>query len=696
MELKKILLHKCKGLVKGSDLHNVEIDFTDINPTVIGLFGKSGTGKSTLLRNLNPYRKDFNNDFYEGGYRHLEFEFKDNSYFSKISHKDAYLFKNQRLLNESGKVSTYDEVLEEELGDEKTFFKLLYAGKRFSNILSLTKGEKKELLIDYLLDYLKDYEVYETKLKNELTNKLIELQEYELSVEDYDLEFEKHKDYLKQSWVEKSNYEDLEDKIEDINNYQKLYLAREKEIEDWKRQHEELVKGKKELNQQRDGFEHDLKVKDKKLVEVKERYSELKDKLEDIKGIGVKNIEKDEERVLQLRKDFENIVDKSNSLSLDIHKSGMNIERIEKNFKDKNEAIENLKLPCDSKLQLKCPLTKFRDVEKLIQEEKQLLEEYKIELEKEKKNKESLTQELKNTIKEKKEIEELRNRLEESIDKHYKTEKLRAQEPLLQEYKKQGKDLQEDVKILKEKIEKIDDKIEKINEDEYILEQEDHGNIYRDRTNDLKLLQDDLNKSDANLKFLELQVFEGNERIQKLQIYKDGIKQKQKDVLEYNLLIKFFGKEGGQIFDIEHAGLEISRVANQLLENYKDKKIEVRFDTLKENKKGETKEIFDISCSINNDEWETYLSDGEEVLVSNAIREAMCYLRQQKDFKTVFVDELDGSIDEENKIGFIKLLQEGNKLNNRQFTFLISHSGDIKGYLEKSITFKNNNLILNL
>lgn len=136
--------------------------------------------------------------------------------------------------------------------------------------------------------------------------------------------------------------------------------------------------------------------------------------------------------------------------------------------------------------------------------------------------------------------------------------------------------------------------------------------------------------------------------------------------------------------------------SGKLLENYENKKIKVKFDTLKENSKGEIKEVFDINCSINDAEWQTYLSDGESVLVSNSIREAMSYLKKTKDFKTVFIDELDGSIDSEARIGFIRLLEEGNRLNERQFTFLITHSEEVKSYLEKNIIFQNNNLTINL
>jgi ABC-type lipoprotein export system ATPase subunit len=73
----------------------------------------------------------------------------------------------------------------------------------------------------------------------------------------------------------------------------------------------------------------------------------------------------------------------------------------------------------------------------------------------------------------------------------------------------------------------------------------------------------------------------------------------------------------------------------------------------------------------------------------------MNYLKQTKDFKTVFIDELDGSIDSENRIGFLKLLTQGNALNDRQFTLLISHSEEVKGYVEQSINLIDNQILIN-
>jgi len=167
MKLKRIKLVDCIGLIRGSNLEEVNIDFQNINPSLIGIFGRSGTGKSTFLNQLNPYRQNFKNNFYEDGYRELEFDFRGSTYLSKVYYDKASLFKNDILLNKTEKVSEYDEVLEEEIGDKDTFFKLLYAGRRFSNILDLTKGERKELIVDYLLDYLKDYDIYRKKLVNE-------------------------------------------------------------------------------------------------------------------------------------------------------------------------------------------------------------------------------------------------------------------------------------------------------------------------------------------------------------------------------------------------------------------------------------------------------------------------------------------------------------------------------------------------
>lgn len=691
MKLKRLILENCIGLIKGSDVDKLEINFDLGDSAIIGIFGKVGSGKSTLLNNMNPYRANFNNDFYEDGYKEIEFEFKDNTYVSKIYQGKASLFKNGKLLND-GKVSTYDEELENEIGDEKVFMKLLYAGKRFKNILNLTKGERKELIVDYLLEYLKKYETYQGILKNDMETLIDEIRVDEIKREEYETLVKEGKEVLQKSFIEKENYEKIEDTLEKLQKEQKLFLEEKERNKELFSSMELLGKDIENNNSKIKEITNSIKEKNESISKLKEKYLKLKESIPKEADIDIEYIKSELKSYKDKYDENENKM--SDELSL-IHNLKSDINNLENKILDK-EKKKKFDLPCSSKLQIKCPFTDFKDIDKLKSEDEQLIKDWNTKLKNQKKEKDELDKKYIKLNTAKLNLKKEISSSEDKIKEYNEYEKKIAQKPLLDEYKEQGKNLKKEIEQLKlnkseleEKTSKLqkdlDKKIEKYNESEY-----------KDLSNKIEEEKEKLKKSDVELKYLEKLYHDYSNKTEKAWECNHRLEENQKQLAEYDLLVEFFGKTGGQIFDIEQAGEEISDVANKLLEHYEDKKIIVKFDTLKENKKGEIKEVFDIAVSINDGDWQTYLSDGESVLVSNAIREAMCYLRSSKEFKTVFIDELDGSIDTDNIIGFIKLLEEGNKLNERQFTFLISHNEEVKAYLEKSIVLKGDSLIINL
>jgi DNA repair exonuclease SbcCD ATPase subunit len=696
MKLKRLVLENCIGLVKGSDIDKLKIDFDVLDSSIIGIFGKVGSGKSTLLNNMNPYRANFGNDFYEDGYKEIEFEFKDNIYVSKIYQDKASLFKNGKLLNSDGKKSTYDEELEKEIGDEKVFMKLLYAGKRFKNILNLTKGERKELIVDYLLEYLKNYETYQVELKYQMEDLIDEIREEERNSDEYDEKIELQIETRKNIIDENKNYENIKEIIKELKAEQVKYEKQNEKNKDLMISLNQIGKDIDRLDKNVSENESDVEIKNIKIKNIREKYLKLKDEIPDVK-LDEEGNEKNVNKLESLKIEYDECIDKMKKLSDDFSKMSSEIINLEKEIKNKEDKIEDLKLPCDSKLQVKCPFTEFRDIEKLTKEEKDKIKELKDKIKKLTKNKDDEEEKYKNEEIKKKEIRDKISEYEEQIKEYNDNKILLAKKPLLDEYKEQGKELKKEIEDLNLKNKKLKKEIETKNEDLKIgMEKYNSNSEYNDKTIELEEEQKKLNESNAQVTYLEKIFTDCKLKLEKLKDSKKLVEEKQNKLSEYDLLMEFFGKTGGQIFDIEQAGTEISNVANKLLEHYEDKSIIVKFDTLKENKKGEIKEVFDIAVSINNGDWQTYLSDGESVLVSNAIREAMCYLRSSKEFKTVFIDELDGSIDTDNIIGFIKLLEEGNKLNERQFTFLISHNEEVKSYLEKSIILKGDSIITKL
>lgn len=706
MKIKHIKLIGCIGIQKGLGLEEIEINFDNFNPGLIGLFGKSGSGKSTILNNLNPYRTDFKSNFYDDGTRELKFIFKEHEYLSQVYHEKAFLFKDGKLLNESGKVSTYDESLENEIGDQNVFYKMLYAGRRFKNILELTKGEKKQLVIDYLLDYLKDYETYGKQLKEEQQSLEKDLLRLKVKLEEEETikeEIEKYKTDGKET-VEK--IKEIEEKIEKLKKKQLL----------WEEENEENEKINKQIDKLETESEEKFKLcninlkeqgnKQQEINDLNEKIEETEEKIDKIEEVNYNiddleknktNLEEQQEEIETLDKELKNTVKQSEREVKEYNRISEELDELKKELED----LENQNPPCTKDLQLKCPLTKNTDYSEVLKKfnlkiekkEKELKEQGDISngvkreilviTEKQEKLNEkeidydSEISKINKKIKKQKEFNEIKGFVElnkERKDTIKKYEKQRDEyRELYEKYLRETKKVENEIENLKKEIK----------------------NEYTDYSDDIKEKEEKLIQLKTTKENLKKQLTEKKEKLETFGKIKDKIEKIETEIIEYNLLIEFFGKTGGVLFDIEMAGEQISNIANKLLENYSNKQIKIKFETLKTDSKGQPKEVFDIACSINGEDWQTYLSDGESVLVSNSIREAMSYLRKQREYKTVFIDELDGSIDSENRIGFLKLLEQGNELNNRDFTFLISHSEEVKGHLEQSIELKDGTINLN-
>ncbi len=117
----------------------------------------------------------------------------------------------------------------------------------------------------------------------------------------------------------------------------------------------------------------------------------------------------------------------------------------------------------------------------------------------------------------------------------------------------------------------------------------------------------------------------------------------------YQELVRAFGKKGIQAMLIETAIPELEREANELLGRMTDNQMHLRFETLRETKKGDTNETLDIHIS---DEQGTrrydLYSGGEAFRINFAIRIALSKMlarRAGANLQTLIIDEGFGSQD---------------------------------------------------
>ncbi len=167
-----------KGIKAGMDLDEIEIDFSGIPDGVVAFSAPNGTGKTTIVDSLHPYRimpfrtgsyspKAFS--FYEHCYgeaaKELIFAMNGTRYRSLVlieaakKKQEAYLFIEANgewtPLND-GKVESYDTAVEGLLGNPELFFMSVFRAQNAKSLTAYSKGDIKEIFTELLgIDHLK-------------------------------------------------------------------------------------------------------------------------------------------------------------------------------------------------------------------------------------------------------------------------------------------------------------------------------------------------------------------------------------------------------------------------------------------------------------------------------------------------------------------------------------------------------------
>ncbi|MBI1939151.1 MAG: hypothetical protein HYS25_13665 [Ignavibacteriales bacterium] len=200
MRILKLKLRGAIGIKKGLGVDEIEIEFEKFHSGLIALTGRNGSGKTTVMENLHPYRQMVSRDgslqahfFLKDSYRVLIFQVGDCFYKSQIlidaltGASEAYLFQylddplggdniSCEPLND-GKLTTYDTEIEKLLGTPELFFNSVFSGQKSKGIAELKSADRRKLFYELL--NLNSYETYLEKAKAELKKKEIKLAELE-------------------------------------------------------------------------------------------------------------------------------------------------------------------------------------------------------------------------------------------------------------------------------------------------------------------------------------------------------------------------------------------------------------------------------------------------------------------------------------------------------------------------------------
>ncbi|MCR4314534.1 MAG: AAA family ATPase [Candidatus Uhrbacteria bacterium] len=716
-----------KGIRSGSGKDELELDISEWKG-LVAVTGPNGSGKTTVLDNLHPYRVmpyragsyspkafSFYNECYgSDASKELVFELNGARYRSLVlidadrKKQEAYLYEqadNGWKALCDGKTDNYDKSVEELIGSPQLFFTSVFRCQDAARLSDYTKGEIKDIFVELLgieslkaqsqrakerkeafakeaewlrrererlaavLDEGKKAEAEAKRLdelSRELTNTLSRLDD-EAGDKQAELRRIEAKAALDARSLEERNAIEL--KARDIRDK----LRRTKDI----LSRAQLVKNAsadvKQYQRKAEALKKDLADFDAALAGFQERERDCRDA---------------EKKLLMLRKSLDELrIMKKHSE--DVSARDLRLA------KETSELLG--KVPCESEYHKKCPL-------------------------------------LINAVKAQESIPAIMARLQASGAKDGKEKDLQREIDLLQPRVPELTDLQLRMKEAVSKRRSISKELAETEAQgrkagdlaKHLPEVEFAESIYPGLVSELKDLEavlesfmaderpfEKVNGAEKELGLLKSKRQEYLERLTEVKKLLGGVEKKladgeaaekelkaiegrlkalNEDISEWALLEKAFGNDGIVALEIDDAGPAISAAANDLLSSCFGTRFSVKIDTqaAKADGKG-LKETFDITVyDALRDESKSLrtMSGGEKVWIEEAITRAISFYnarRSGRRYQALFTDEKDGALDFKRKKEFIAMKKRVLDLGGYEMEFFISHSPDVQDVADSRI-----------
>jgi exonuclease SbcC len=157
------------------------------------------------------------------------------------------------------------------------------------------------------------------------------------------------------------------------------------------------------------------------------------------------------------------------------------------------------------------------------------------------------------------------------------------------------------------------------------------------------------------------------------------------DLNEWRFLERACGRDGIQALELSAAGPAVAATANEILAAAYGDRFRVDFETQRPSADGH-RMIEDFQIYVTDKERGRRkllenLSGGEEAWVERALMDAFAYVRQQTEgvaFETVFSDEADAMLDDEQSKAFLAMVQKGHEILGRRHSILITHNSAVQ------------------
>lgn len=182
MRILRLKLVNFIGIKNGMGKDEIEISFPQDENTITMLLGKNGSGKSTIVSQLTPFKDTFDDrkdPIVPGkdGLKEIDILHDGHTYLIKHIYARtpfSFITKDGLELNESGGVRTFKDVIKTEFGLTEDYFKIGKIGSNTTNFIQFTTTERKEyisMFVEPVKKYIDAFNIVSEKVK--LNNKQI-------------------------------------------------------------------------------------------------------------------------------------------------------------------------------------------------------------------------------------------------------------------------------------------------------------------------------------------------------------------------------------------------------------------------------------------------------------------------------------------------------------------------------------------
>ncbi|GEM_PF-3696391 len=725
-ELVSMSLRGAKGL-RGGGKEEIFIDFTKFEDGVLGVLGKNGTGKSTLIENMHPFtcllsrNKALLNHFYlKDSHRIVTFRDENGRlykftmqltahretgvgrYFAETSDDGGASWQAVKACD--GNKDSYDAYVKETFGELSMYLRTAFftteKNKEHKDLADLSKNEKIQFMSELLgserigdmheavkerLKFLdKEISKFENaesevaKLEVNLTTCVVEKNELKKRFESVKSEIfsvEKELESARKSEREFSAKFAKYDEKYGERDVGRIKKACEKRVADVKKQ-------LKILHEKREKNEFFLKYKSE--VEKYQTNLEKKERLNDERVVVLENLEKLNFELSKIEKERGNAKSKYEKLLSDAEKMSVKIQNLEEKIFESSQKCPT----CGAKLSEE-KQNEFAANNEKLKKEAETLKKSQKKLEKDAENERVKFVNFENELKKAEEKEEpLREKREILESELIETDEYLEKNSQYKTYL--GYIFDESIA---ESVEKFEAELKN---EEDVLEE-----LAGLKSDDYATLLKKIEKLEKTKKENEKQKLEGVAAMAKLGEREETLKKQLKtekekfktwqelkrEKEEFEVLKSAFSENGIQALELEVALPRIVELTNEILKESYGDKFEIRISTEKD--KGKKGVVSDFSIDVFNTEsgFETplnMLSKGEKVWVSQALQFAFSIVRAERTnfcFKVRFVDESDGGLDAEGKLKYLKMIDSAHKNGKARLTVLITHSQELKEVL---------------